>query len=66
MFPRLKTKDAGLRLRIEREIREEFVAACHAEGKTAADVLRDYMRDYIERSRAAQRDLFAPDARISQ
>jgi hypothetical protein len=60
MFPKLKTKDAGMRLRIEREIREEFVEVCHAEGKTAADVLRDYMRDYIERSRAAQRDLFAP------
>lgn len=66
MFPRLKTKDAGMRLRIEREIREEFVEVCHAEGKTAADVLRDYMRDYIERSRAAQRDLFGSDARISQ
>ena len=50
-----------MRLRIEREIREEFVEVCHAEGKTAADVLRDYMRDYIERSRAAQQelDLFA-------
>ncbi len=54
-----KTKDAGLRLRVEREIRQEFVEACRAEGKTAAQVLREYMRDYITRNRAAaQRELF--------
>lgn len=54
-----KTKDAGLRLRVEREIREEFIDACRAEGKTAAQVLREYMRDYIARNRAAaQRELF--------
>jgi hypothetical protein len=56
-----KTKDAGLRLRVEREIRQEFVEVCRAEGKTAAQVLREYMRDYITRNRAAaQRELFAP------
>ena len=55
-----KTKGAGLRLRVEREIRQEFVEACRAEGKTAAQVLREYMRDYIARNRAAaQRELFA-------
>jgi hypothetical protein len=55
-----KTKDAGLRLRVEREIRQEFVEACRAEGKTAAQVLREYMRDYIARNRAAaQRELFS-------
>lgn len=54
-----KTKDAGLRLRVEREIRQEFVEVCRAEGKTAAQVLREYMRDYIARNRAAmQRELF--------
>jgi len=55
-----KTKDAGLRLRVEREIRHEFVEACRGEGKTAAQVLREYMRDYIARHRAVvQRELFA-------
>lgn len=56
----IKIKDAGLRLRVEREIREAFVEACRAEGKTAAQVLREYMRDYIGRNwGAAQRELFA-------
>jgi hypothetical protein len=55
-----KIKDAGLRLRVEREIRQEFVEVCRAEGKTAAQVLREYIRDYIARNRAAaQRELFA-------
>ena len=60
-FMPFQTKDAGLRLRVEREIRQEFVEACRAEGKTAAQVLREYMRDYIARNRAAaQRELFPP------
>lgn len=55
----IKTKDAGLRLRVERELREEFVDACRAEGRSAAQVLRDFMRVYVTRNRAtAQQDLF--------
>lgn len=54
----LKTKDAGLRLRVERELREEFVETCRSEGKAAAQVLREYMRDYVTRNRtAAQQEL---------
>jgi hypothetical protein len=56
----LKTKDAGLRLRIERELREEFVEICRSEGRPAAQVLRDFMREYVAKSRAGQqRELFA-------
>ena len=39
-------KDVGLRIRVERELRAAFVKACRAEGKTAAQVLREYMRRY--------------------
>ena len=57
MMP-LKIKDAGLRLRVERDLREEFVETCRSEGKAAAQVLREYMRDYVTRNRAAaQREL---------
>ena len=56
----LKVKDAGLRLRIERELREEFVEVCRSEGRPAAQVLRDFMREYVARNRAAQQhELFA-------
>lgn len=53
----MKTKDAGLRLRVERTLREEFVDACRADGLPAAQVLRDFMRQYV-REKTAQRDLF--------
>ena len=42
----LKLKTAGLRLRVEPELREEFVEACRTEGRAAAQVLRDFMRRY--------------------
>lgn len=57
----LKTKDAGLRLRVEKTLRQEFVDACRAEGRSAAEVLREFMRAYVAQNRAtAQRDLFPP------
>jgi hypothetical protein len=55
----LKTKDAGLRLRVEKELRQEFVEVCRATGKPAAQVLREFMRDFGARERAmSQRPLF--------
>jgi hypothetical protein len=58
-----RTKDVGLRLRVERELREEFLETCRLEGKAAAQVLREYMRDYIARNKsAAQRELFTFEA----
>ena len=55
----LKVKDAGLRLRVERDLRNEFVESCRAGGRPAAQVLRDFMRDYVDRTkREAQRDFF--------
>lgn len=43
----MKTKDAGLRIRIDRDLRESFVAACRDQDKAAAQVLREFMRDYV-------------------
>lgn len=40
-------KDVGLRIRVQRELREQFVEACRAEDKPAAQVLRDFMRDFV-------------------
>ena len=47
-------KDVGLRIRLQRDLREQFLAACQAEDKPAAQVLRDFMRAYVrERTGAA-------------
>jgi len=41
-------KDVGLRIRVQRKLREEFLEACRAEDKPAAQVLREFMRAYID------------------
>ncbi|MEW8073653.1 MAG: hypothetical protein AB2826_24855 [Candidatus Thiodiazotropha sp.] len=40
-------KDAGLRIRVQRDLREQFLEACRAQDKPAAQVLREFMRDYV-------------------
>ncbi|PQO22449.1 hypothetical protein C2I36_12965 [Rhodobacteraceae bacterium WD3A24] len=42
-------KDVGLRIRVQRELREQFVAACRAEDKPAAQVIREFMREYVSK-----------------
>jgi hypothetical protein len=55
----LRTKDAGLRLRVEKELRQDFVDACRSLGRPAAQVLREFMREFVARENAAlQRGLF--------
>ena len=41
-------KDVGLRIRVQRELRDAFLAACRAKDKPAAQVLREFMRDYVQ------------------
>ena len=43
----IMTKDVGLRIRLEKTLRDEFVAACHANDRPAAELLRDFMRTYV-------------------
>jgi hypothetical protein len=60
----LVTKDVGLRLRVEKELRQDFVEACRATGKPAAQVLREFMRDFVSRERRmVQRPLFEDNRR---
>lgn len=46
-------KDSGLRIRVQRELRDRFNEACRAEDKSAAQVLREFMRAYVERHEAS-------------
>lgn len=41
-------KDVGFRIRIDRNLRERFLEVCRAQDKPAAQVLREFMRVYIE------------------
>ena len=39
-------KDSGLRIRIERELREKFLETCRKADRPAAQVIREFMRAY--------------------
>ncbi len=53
-------KESGFRVRVESTLRREFIDLCKSQDLTAAQVLRAYMRDYIERHKdVRQGELFA-------
>jgi hypothetical protein len=53
------TKDSGMRIRVEKELRDAFVLACRAQDRAAADVLRDFMRVFTAKQQLGQASLFA-------
>lgn len=56
----MSSKDVGLRIRVEKELREAFQGACTAENRVASDVLREFMRSYADRYQdSRQANLFA-------
>ena len=48
-------KDVGLRIRVQRELREQFLEVCRAQDKPAAQVLREFMREYVAQNEADRR-----------
>ena len=40
-------KDAGLRIRVERDLRKRFLDACREQDAPGAQVLRAFMREYV-------------------
>ncbi len=56
--------EAGLRIRVDDALRRDFIETCKSNDTTAAQVLRAYMRSYIEEhgSEVRQGQLFNPSA----
>ena len=52
-------KDVGLRIRVQRGLREQFLEVCRAQDKPAAQVIREFIREYISRHEGAQGGLAA-------
>ena len=62
----MNTKDVGLRIRVARDLRNEFLEVCRAQDKPASQVLREFMRLKIEEYRGMQqRSLFDEDQKSS-
>jgi hypothetical protein len=57
-------KDAGLRIRVQKELREQFLAACQAQDKPAAQVLREFMRHYVKRHGESDTEKNDPKQRV--
>ena len=47
-------KDAGMRIRVEQELRDAFVAACQRMDVPAAQVLRQHMKAVVEKAGKTQ------------
>ncbi|HEX05197.1 MAG TPA: hypothetical protein ENH10_08610 [Bacteroidetes bacterium] len=55
-------KSSNYRIRVEPELHQEFLDACRFEDRPAAQVIREFMRAYIRKSRAGrQADLFVAE-----
>lgn len=59
-------KDVGLRIRVQRKLREDFLEACRAEDKPAAQVIREFMHDYVNQHKQANAGNAVNDARKRQ
>lgn len=40
-------KNAGVRIRVEKGLRDEFLESCRRQDTPAAQVLRQFMREYV-------------------
>lgn len=52
-------KDSGMRIRVERGLREAFLRACRAQNRPAADLLREFMESCVNRFESGQGELFS-------
>jgi hypothetical protein len=44
-------KDAGVRIRVEKGLRDQFLDTCRRQDKPAAQVIRQFMREYVAEHR---------------
>jgi hypothetical protein len=42
------SRDVGFRIHVDSDSKSSFIEACKAEDKPLAQVLREFMRDYME------------------
>lgn len=55
-------KSANYRIRVEPDLHQKFLDACKSEDRPAAQVIREFMRGYVNQHRAAlQADLFVAE-----
>ncbi len=53
-------KVAGMRIRIEPELREAFMTACRSHDMPAAQVIRSFIKDYVQQNQGAEPSVAKP------
>lgn len=62
----LMAKESAFRIRVEADLHRDFMEACKLEGKPAAQIIREYMREFVrDHHHSMQHDLFS-DANSGQ
>ena len=56
------SKDSGFRIRVEKDLRDEFIELCRSQDRPAAQVVREFMREYLKKNTPAN-DSSAPAPR---
>ena len=62
----MSEKDAGMRIRVERFLRDEFLDVCRAQDLPAAQVIRAFMREYVKKQKIAQKSDASGDERTKR
>lgn len=52
-----KPKDIAFTIRVDSSLKDAFVSAAQSQDRTASQLLRDFMRDYVKKH--GQRDIFS-------
>lgn len=59
----MTSKDVGIRIRVEKELRDSFQGACDVENRNASEVLREFMHSFAaQRVGGMQSSLFPKTA----
>ena len=59
-------KDVGLRIRIQRDLRDKFMDSCRDKDVPAAQVLREFMRACVSHHEAKPNNVQASRAKVSE
>lgn len=55
-------KSSNYRIRVEPSLHQEFINACKCMNKPAAQVIREFMREFVQKNKYAnQADLFVAE-----
>jgi hypothetical protein len=59
-------KDSALRIRVQRDLHDRFLEVCRGQDKPAAQVLREFMRDYVEEHSLVEKQGLGKKARAAR